>query len=389
MTLRSLASALLCLLALLGSAAAEPALVGPSFPINTKPFDYFGRYAYKDLAQIAKLKSGRFVVVWAVDERLGGGGQTISRAYGRILRRDGSPAGEQFLVFRSGSDQFSPNVASLGDGGFVVAWNSPTGMFIHRFDDSGDAIGSRARIHTAEDHDPVQIASLSGGGFVVAWNSDGRIMSRIFDRDGSPAGKPIELADDGRCPVLVAGSEGRFVTGYVSGSKLRLLEASETGSTVRAVVTAARPFRCAQLARLNNGGLVATWKTKETDGFVQLFDRALSPVTSMRVYNYPEPPEDMRYPYNRATVPAIASTRDGGFLLMWRLTTINDHYGNGVHSAPYLRSFSAKGKPLGKVVQLGPTDTMTEGDALIPMRDGNILGVWSGAPGMMGQIYAP
>ena len=85
-------------------------------------------------------------------------------------------------------DQEDPEVASLGNGGFVVVWesgaqgnnysNNPqdgsyTGIFGQVFDGSGNKTGSEFQVNTTTDSFQMNptVTSLEGGGFVVVWHS--------------------------------------------------------------------------------------------------------------------------------------------------------------------------------------------------------------------------
>jgi hypothetical protein len=95
-----------------------------------------------------------------------------------------------------------PHVAALGDGGFVVAWdsymNSPFGftgsdIFFQRYDASGQPVGVMAQANTdgGGGRFDASVAALPDGGFVIAWQSqqgdfDGSgIFGRRFAADGT------------------------------------------------------------------------------------------------------------------------------------------------------------------------------------------------------------
>jgi len=89
--------------------------IGSEFQVNT----------YKENDQgyssIINLSSGNFVVIWE------SGGQDGSEGgvYGQIFTNAGVKSGNEFLVNTYiTDDQWSPSIASLTNGNFVVTWSS-------------------------------------------------------------------------------------------------------------------------------------------------------------------------------------------------------------------------------------------------------------------------
>ncbi len=127
------------------------------------------------------------------------------------------------------TEQTRPVVASLTNGGFVVAWegqetgSSNTDVYARLFDASGSAVGSTFLVNTTVA--PVQIrptvTGLAGGGFVVGWISVGQlqpgntradVFARVFDASGAATTGEIQMnaivTGDQVEPVLVATASG-------------------------------------------------------------------------------------------------------------------------------------------------------------------------------------
>ena len=84
--------------------------------------------------------------------------------------------GDEFVVNTEASnDQTETDVASLADGGFVVAWTSTAqdgdadGVYFQRYDAAGNAIGPETPVNTttANDQDDPVVIGLDSGGHVI------------------------------------------------------------------------------------------------------------------------------------------------------------------------------------------------------------------------------
>ena len=176
--------------------------------VNGRVFDRSGAPAGGDIRvnqtgsfasgrpSVATDAAGNFVVVWRALNSLDASGWGV---LGRRFDAAGRPLGPEFLVntYTTG-DQRDPDVAALAGGGFVVAFHGPDtstyGVFARRYDVDGAPLGAEATVSTAPiaQFSPV-VASLPAGGFVVAWSaypqdgSQGGIAARTFAANGAPA----------------------------------------------------------------------------------------------------------------------------------------------------------------------------------------------------------
>ena len=140
-------------------------------------------------AQITALANGGFVVTWQ-DYSQGAGGATGDNSgyavKAQVFNAGGDAVGGEILVnTATASDQQSPQIAALPNGGFVVTWQdysqgvggatgdgSNWAVKAQVFDAAGTAVGSEMLVNTATaSHQYIpQITALANGGFVVTWN---------------------------------------------------------------------------------------------------------------------------------------------------------------------------------------------------------------------------
>lgn len=126
----------------------------------------------------------------------------------------------------TGGDQLRPEVASMPDGGFVVAWvDRGDGVKIRaqRYDGGGNPQGGEIEVASANNSQAVAVAGLADGNFVVVWDAfiDGNNMydinARVFDGAGNPVGDtfwPGATTDFDYLPSVGALSSGDFVVAW-------------------------------------------------------------------------------------------------------------------------------------------------------------------------------
>lgn len=85
--------------------------------------------------------------------------------------------------------QRNATVAGAGDGGFVVAWDTPDrqrpGSFVYarRFDAQGTPLGVATRMDAAATPESMPVARSVGAGFVITWAGQDADGSGIFARE--------------------------------------------------------------------------------------------------------------------------------------------------------------------------------------------------------------
>jgi len=315
-------------------ASAGPISLGEEFIINTY---YTGAQRRPAVASNA---DGSFVVVW---ESLGQDSDDYG-VFGQRYAGDGAPAGTEFSVntyvpLRQGA----ADVATTGDGSFVVVWESngqdgfSYGVFGQRFDQTGALFGTEFQINTyfTGPQRAPSLAELPGGGFVVVWNGYGAqdlgygIFGQIFGGSGDPVGSEFHVnafttggqyapridSDDAGGFVVVWGSnDGRDGDGYgVFGQRFGSdgLPAG-TEFLVNDYTTADQ--RIPDVAVAGGGAFTVVWQSYGVDMSAEgiggrRYDAsgaALAGEFGVNTYAY----DDQRY-------PRIAADSAGGFVVAW------------------------------------------------------------------------
>ncbi|MBV8688232.1 MAG: cadherin repeat domain-containing protein [Alphaproteobacteria bacterium] len=272
--------------------SASGAAIGTEFLINSAAA---GNQLY---VRGASLPSGGFVLTWESTDTLQDGSGTAVKA--QLYDAAGAKVGAEFKVNTAAAlDQQQPTVASLADGGFVVAWHTTDttqdgagwAVKAQRFDAAGTKVGSEFLVNTVTfgSQYNIDVAGLSGGGFVLTWQTgndvNAEVYARAYNADGTPFGAQWQVSTDygsqigGRVAALTNG--GFVITwstggGTINGIRTAIYDASGTkiGAEFAANTTSGggRP----DIVALSDGGFVIGWDTTGTStGIrVQRFDAA-------------------------------------------------------------------------------------------------------------------
>jgi Ca2+-binding RTX toxin-like protein len=210
---------------------------------------------------VTALVDGGYVVAWAsygygpwVSYEQGGAGANV---YIRRFDANGSPVGPETRVnVATAGEQDSPALTAFADGGYALTWSGysvygvQADIYVQRFDSSGSAVGAEVRINTTTagyQRDPV-IATLADGGYVVAWASSGQdgrgsgVYAQLYNGDGLVIGaeKRINTTTTGDQfdPVIAALPDGGFVVVWTS----KVRTAAETVSTLNVMMPKGLPL---------------------------------------------------------------------------------------------------------------------------------------------------
>lgn len=324
------------------SADGNPA--GSEFRVNTYTI------GFQEFSDIRLLSDGKFIAVWNSNGQDG----SSYGVYAKIYNADGSNFGGEFRVNTTTSGaQLWPTIASLSDGGFVVAWSgsaataADNGIFIQRYDANGGPVGSQLRIDQSTGVVPYQpqITELKNGGFAVAWNSSSDngvtfdVNTQTFDAIG-------------------ASGVQKLVNSYTAGN--------QSASTV---------------ASLNNGNYVVAWQSDGQDGsgygvYAQIFSQAGNKVGSEFRLNQNAPGDQ--------SDAQIAALPDGGFLVVW---TTNS-------SGIYAQRFDQGGLAVGNEVSVdGNSGGLQYQPAVTALENGDVTVSWTSQTDVFTQKlsieYAP
>ena len=254
-------------------------------------------------AQVVALNQGGFVVTWESKDQDGDGAGVYAQRYDA----NGNTAGSEFQVNTTTTDdQETPVLAALGDGGFVIVWQSRSqdgdgkGIFGQRFDSTGNAVGSEFAVntYTTQDQKEPAVTALDDGGFIVAWTSkdqDGDtygVYAQRYDSSGNTVGSEFLVntttAGEQKIPAMTALDDGGFLIawqakdqdgdGYGIYAQRYDSEGNGVGGEFLINTTTANDQKSVDLAKLKSGGLVVAWESTgaqdgDNDGiFAHQFD---------------------------------------------------------------------------------------------------------------------
>jgi large repetitive protein len=201
---------------------------GAEFQVNTYTTDT------QSSSAVTALTGGGFVVSWQSDSQDG----SSSGIYAKIYNAAGVAAGAEFRVNTyTNSDQGSPTVTELTDGGFVVTWQSNGqdgsgySIYAQRYNAAGVAAGAEFRVntYTNSNQGSPTITALTDGGFVVTWQSNSQdgsgygIYAQRYNAAGQAAGSEFRVntytnSDQGS-PTITALTDGGFVVSWASDNE--------------------------------------------------------------------------------------------------------------------------------------------------------------------------
>ena len=178
---------------------ASGAKQGPEFRVNTFTL------GSQSAPAVSRFGTGSaFVVAWSSAQQDGEGNGVYAQRYSGT----GVKTGGEFRVnaLTAGS-QRDAAIARLQNGSFVIAFSSEKvqgNVLLQRFSATGAKLGPniRANTHIERDQDGPSIAGIGNGGFVVIWQShdqdgSGRgIYGQHYAADGSKVGTEFRLNEE-------------------------------------------------------------------------------------------------------------------------------------------------------------------------------------------------
>ncbi|HYI40460.1 MAG TPA: calcium-binding protein, partial [Allosphingosinicella sp.] len=171
------------------------------------------------------LEGGGFVIVWA-DYSNGGPGDVK----GQVFDSAGNRVGGEFMASTiTAGTQWSPDVAALPGGGFVVSWQGEMVAGAQIFDSVGAKIGSEiagSDSGTGNSVSSVNVTAVPGGAFLLAWQSTPSsflptVRGQLFDLAGNRIGAQFqvnEAAVGGGYMDLATLASGRIVASWNIGN---------------------------------------------------------------------------------------------------------------------------------------------------------------------------
>ncbi|MFM9937402.1 MAG: hypothetical protein ACKVOL_14545 [Novosphingobium sp.] len=212
--------------------AADGAKVGGEFLVNTQTSSNQANPTVTDLA------NGNFVITWD-DGSATLGDADSSSVKAQIFSASGSKVGTEFLVnTQTAGGQYTPDIAGLKNGGFVVTWYEATSgreadAKAQVYSAAGEKVGAEFNVATqsANSQSRPRVAALANGDFAITWydfggtlgdSSDSSIKAQIFSAAGEKEGGEFlvntETANGQFDPAITGLSSGGFVISWTDTS---------------------------------------------------------------------------------------------------------------------------------------------------------------------------
>ncbi len=362
--------------------SANGSAIGDEFLVNTYT------EGFQQRPSITVLSDGGWVVTWESENQDGDG----LGVYGQRYDSDGGLVGNEFQINSyTTNNQYISFLTGLSDGGWVVVWyslnqdGSGAGIYSQRYDSDGVAIGGEFRVNTTTSgtQSDARIASLSDGGWIVAWETSGQdgsqfgIYAQRYAADGSAINSEFQVNsytnDMQTDPSVMGLSDGGWVITWESsgqdGGGLGIygqrydVDGGLVGDEFRVNTYTIGDQSDPSAASLVDGGWVVIWQSSGQDG------------DGLGIYGQRYGADgnviDGEFQVNTYTVgdqknPSIIGLSDGGWVVSWD-SFDQDGSGLGVFAQRYDADGNAievdapNSKPTGEVTISG---TATEDQIL-------------------------
>lgn len=330
-------------------------------------------------------------------------------------------AGDEFLVNTfSEAWQEHPDVVTLKDGSFVVAWDTyfqaENGSFYfilgQRLSASGKKIGGEFIINddlVGQARHPT-LAALPTGGFAVVWeNSVGSVLnetdvySRVFNAKAQPVSKTTRVhAASGKSQYSadVAAAGDGYLVAYTSYEGSRVARQDEVflqrvdgkakprGTPVKINKKTELDQKAARLATLSNGNVVAIWDSESGGSFGdgiadevrgRIFDAKARPQTGEFVVSADNSGLNEAVDATDTSI-GVAALPGGRFVATWTETVLEGS-GDDTTFEVHGRIFDGKGRTAGgEFVVRRSTEGVPRHSTVATLRNGGFVVAWD-APG--------
>ncbi len=199
--------------------------------------------------KITRLSDGHLVVTWSDD--VGLNDNVVQRVYSSTLQ----PLTSSLRVNPGGTTATNADVAALGDGSYVVAYelNKSTtdhDLYVQRYNTNGVAMGGPLAVDASTTHTTdISVAGLLNGGYAVAYASHANpatsdnttLMRAVYETDGTvrlaptvtdAPGTGISTYND--LPDVVGLPDGSFMINYRNSADGNVPAPQITALTVKA-----------------------------------------------------------------------------------------------------------------------------------------------------------
>ncbi len=315
---------------------------------------------------VAVLTDGRIVVTWT--DASGADGELGSGIRARVFTANGLPLGDDFRVNTNPGlagqtpaqvDQYSPVVAALANGGFVISYTD---------DFAGDGSGKGVRAQ--------------------AFNADlGRLGAEVYVNQTTTGAQAAGS--------LVGLKDGRYVAFYLDTSRSaddpeqytvrgRIMNADGTPSagTNEFIVPSSRGTKQnPQAVLLKDGRFVVVWEHWDTPSVSSTGDGSEIAVKA-QIYNADGSMWGGEFlvnttTYSRQWSPSVTATHDGGFAVAF----IDWSQANGSTRHMRVATFNADGLRTGPDMVAGVVHDNIGNSSITTLADGRIVVSWDGTAG--------
>ncbi|MBB4867628.1 putative RNA-binding protein with TRAM domain [Pseudomonas nitritireducens] len=367
---------------------------------------------------VTTLKDGKIVVVWQ------GGSSSDYETYMQLFEADGVTriGGEQQVNQRNYSNQDSPQVIALADGGYLVVWESyqagpdtnADGIMARRYAADGSPVGDEFAVNqnTAGGQKSPVVVAHADGGYTISWMSDpdgsntDLIVQRTFDAHDQPVTGDVTVGSGDRyglygAPAMDAFTDtahnGMYVTvwnGYNGPSdkastgiigQLYKADGTPLGNNFQVNSTTGNSQDYPDVITLKDGSFIVVWEGNppgSTGYDVYMAHYSVNPSTgAVQLIGMGDERVNTSLAGDQYKPTAVA-LNDGGYMILW-----GSAGGDGSGSAVFAQRYSASGEKLGREFIVNPTTEGNQGwagespdlknllDATV-MEDGNVYVTW-------------
>ncbi|WP_337264871.1 MULTISPECIES: Ig-like domain-containing protein [unclassified Serratia (in: enterobacteria)] len=359
--------------------------------------------------QVTKLANGNLVVLWQGDNN------KFYDVYMQLLDPTGTQkiGREQFVNQRTVSNQDSPQVVALADGGFLVVFesyqasaldNNQDSIFARKYAADGTAQTDEFLVNqttAGAQRSPAALA-LPDGGYIISWysaQSNNSIMQRTYNADNQPVGNEVVIRSGGAdssggSEMVLLGDTGWYLTVWEGvdsnktgiNGKLRKIDGSATGPDLILNTTQDGVQQYPDVLMLKNGSFVVMWDSSDKQsvgGDIRAAHYSFDPVTGSVALLGNGDFIVNEYQAGKQYKPVGVALNDGGYMLFW-----GSEGGDGDGSAIFAQRFDANSNKVGHEFLVNPTTWGNQGagwdnidlthilDATL-MEDGNIFVTWN------------
>jgi Ca2+-binding RTX toxin-like protein len=261
----------------------------------------------------------------------------------------GTPYTETQVNTYTASDQKYAAIATLSDGGYVVAWQSSGqdgdtwGAYAQMYNADGTARGAEFRLngYTAGEEMEVSLAATSNGGFIASW-------TQWAGEDGNYGGVFARRFDSSGNDIPFTGANG---SGELQINVTTPMDQNDSHITV-----------------LSNGGFLATYKVDDANYsgvFGRFFDSSGVQTAGEFQIN--------QYTNQHQTAATSAQLSNGNVIVVWQSDTQDGDGSRGV----YGRLMDTSGTFLGNEFVLATTTTGLQSNPAVVALGNGFVAVWS------------